>query len=202
MPGPAITEKNICMKFFLPGFGLWVILQAHIGCAPGIKVSTDYDRAADFSLYKTFTIADFGKNDEVSELNAVRITNAIRDNMQKKGFKETNTDADLLVNAVTMLKLKMTVTANSNFYGYGGVYRPYTYYGAGVGMANTTYTANEYTDGSLMIDIVNNKEKKLLWQGIGNAEIDKSSINNPERFINDAVTKIMAGFPPGGKKKR
>jgi hypothetical protein len=189
------------MKFFLPGFGLWVMLQAHIGCAPGIKVSTDYDRAADFSLYKTYTIADFSKNDEVSELNAVRIKNAIRDNMQQKGFIETSVDADLLVNAVTMKKLKMTVTANSNFYGYGGVYRPYSYYGAGVGMANTTYNTNEFIDGSLMIDIVNNKEKKLLWQGIGNAEIDKAP-NNPERFIIDAVTKIMTGFPPRSKKKK
>ena len=189
------------MKRFLLRLGLWVMLQAHIGCAPGIKVSTDYDRAADFSLYRTFTITDISKNGEVSELNAKRITNAIRDNLQKKGFKETDSvAADLLINAVTMTKLKMTVTANSNFYGYGGMYRPYTYYGAGVGMANTTYTTNEYVDGSLMIDVVNNKEKKLLWQGIGNAEIDKT-IDNPDRFINDAVTKVMAGFPPKNKKK-
>jgi hypothetical protein len=189
------------MKSIITGLGLWVILHAHIGCAPGIKVSTDYDRAADFSMYKTFTITDISKNGEVSELNAARITNAIRDNLQKKGFKEDSAGADLLINAVTMTKLKMEVTANSNFYGYGGVYRPYTYYGAGVGMANTTYTTNEYVDGSLMIDIVNNKEKKLLWQGVGNAEIDKS-INNPDRFISDAVTKIMAGFPPKSKKKQ
>lgn len=191
------------MKRFQTGFGLWVFLQWFLGCAPGIKVSTDYDRAADFSLYKTFTITDISKNGEVSELNATRITNAIRDNLQKKGFKETDdsTNADLLINAVTMTKLKLSVTANSNFYGYGGVYRPYTYYGAGVGMANTTYNVNEYVDGSLMIDIVNNKEKKLLWQGIGNAEIDKS-ISNPDQFIRDAVTKIMAGFPPKSKKKK
>jgi hypothetical protein len=198
---PVITSKIIYMKLFITGFGLWVFLQGFLGCAPGIKVSMDYDRAADFSLYKTFTIADISKNGEVSELNAVRITNAIRKNMQKKGFKEDSINADLLVNAMTMLKLKMTVTANSNFYGYGGVYRPYTYYGAGVGMANTTYTANEYVDGSLMIDIVNNKEKKLLWQGVGNAEIDKS-IANPDGFITDAVTKVMASFPPGSKKKK
>jgi len=189
--------KIFFMQSFLPVIRLGVFLFFVYGCGPVVKVTADYDQAADFSLYKTFTIADISKNGETSELNAPRIANAIREHMYKKGFTEGDKDADLLINAVAVKKLRMSVTANT--YGYGGYYRPYGYWGAGMSSSSTTFNTNQYVDGSLIIDIVNNKEQKLLWQGIGNAEIDKAP-NNAEAFIQDAVKKIMASFPPKAKK--
>lgn len=174
---------------------LWFLLQAMNGCAPSIKVSSDYDRAADFSSYKTYSIIDIVAKKEVNQLNGPRIMNAIRDNMQKKGYIEKDTtEADLLVNAMTIMKEKRAVTANSNYYGYGGYYRPYGAWGGG----SVTFDTHEYVDGSLIIDVVNNKTQKLLWQGVGNAEIDQMP-KNPDQFISHAVTKIMNGFPPKGK---
>ena len=182
------------MKSILCSAGLALLLQ---GCAPSLKVTADYDRTANFSAYKTFTIADIGSKHAVSELNVKRVINAIRDNMTKKGFTEVSEGADMLVNATSIMNKKQTITANTNSYGYGGYYRPYGYWGAGIGASSSTTTFNsyDYVDGSLIIDVVNNKEQKLLWQGIGNAEIDKAP-KDPDKFISDAVTKIMAGFPP------
>jgi hypothetical protein len=171
--------------------GLWFLLQAINGCAPSVKVSVDYDRAADFSPYKTYTLVDVAAKGEVSELNATRVMNAIRENMKTKGYAEVPADADLLVNAVTVSKTKQQVTANSDYYGYGGIYRPYGYWGGG----SVTFSTYNYVDGSLIIDIVNNKSQKLLWQGIGNAEIDNKP-NNPDEFIQHAVKKILKDFPP------
>jgi len=185
------------MKKVHSGIGIGLLLLAMFGCAPGVKVSADYDRAADFSAYKTYSLTDITAKGEVSELNGARIMKAIRENMQKKGFTETDADADLLVNAVTVLKNKQSVTATTDYYGYGGYYRPYGYWGSG---GTTTFNVYNYIDGSLIIDIVNNKAQKLLWQGIGNAEIDKMP-NNPDKFINNAVTKILDGFPPKAAKK-
>jgi hypothetical protein len=185
------------MKLILSGIILLTLVATTPGCAPTVKVTSDFDRAADFSQFKTFRLSD-NKNGNMTELNATRVFNAIRDNLEKKGFTEGGEDADLLVNAVSIMQSKISVTANS--YSYGGVYRPYGYWGVGAGSSTTTFDTHTYVDGSLIIDIVNRKEKKLLWQGIGNAEIDKT-IENPDRFIRDAVTDIMHGFPPGGKKK-
>jgi hypothetical protein len=171
------------------------------GCSPTVKVTTDYDHSASFGEYKTFAVYDLkAQQGQVNQLNADRVTNAIRAEMIAKGFTES-ANPDLKVNAVSILKNKTSVSANTDFYGYGGMYRPYGYWGGGamMGGANTTFNTYDYVDGSLIIDIVSAKTQKLLWQGIGNAEID-SKPDNPQEFINAAVKKILAGFPPGAVK--
>src|SRR4051812_29868304 len=159
------------MKLYLPCISLLAILQLS-SCAPALKVTSDYDHAADFSRYSTFAIYDISSKNAVSELNVARVIKALRENMTGKGYVEVTENADLVVNATSILKKKQTVTASTDYYGYGGYYRPYGYWGAGGTGSNTTFNTYDYVDGSLIIDVVNNREKKLLWQGIGNAEID------------------------------
>ena len=171
-------------------------------CAPTVKVTTDYDHSANFSEYKTFAVYDLkAQQGQVNQLNVDRVAKAIRSEMLAKGFTESS-NPDLKVNAVSILKNKTQVTADTNFYGYGGMYRPYGYWGGGamMGGGSTTFNTYDYVDGSLVIDIVSAKTDKLVWQGIGNAEIDTRP-DNPEQFINDAIKKILAGFPPGAVKK-
>ncbi|MCC9072279.1 DUF4136 domain-containing protein [Flavobacterium sp. F-65] len=174
-----------------------MILGLIYSCSPSVKVTTDYDRSVNFSQYKTFAVYDLkAQEGQVSQLNAERVTNAIRIEMINKGFTESTNDPDLKVNAVTILKDKKQVTANSDFYGYGGMYRPYGYWGGGMITGRTTYNTYDYVDGSLIIDIVSTKTQKLIWQGIGNTELDKRP-DNPDEFISSSVKKILAGFPPG-----
>ena len=193
-----ITSKNlraVSMMVFLLGF--------IYSCSPTVNVTTDYDHAATFSQFKTFAVYDLkAQQGQVNQLNIDRVTNAIRAEMLAKGFTESTTNPDLKVNAVSILKNKQSVTADSNFYGYGGMYRPYGYWGGGamMGGATTTFNTYDYVDGSLIIDIVSTKTQKLLWQGIGNAQID-NKLDNPEEFIANAIKKILAGFPPGAEKK-
>lgn len=171
-------------------------------CSPTVKVTTDYDHSANFTEYKTFAVYDLkAQQGQVNQLNVDRVAKAIRNEMLAKGFTESS-NPDLKVNAVSILKNKTSVTANTDFYGYGGMYRPYGYWGGGamMGGANTTFNSYDYVDGSLVIDIVSNKTQKLLWQGIGNAEID-SKPDNPEEFINSSIKKILTDFPPGTVKK-
>ncbi len=179
-----------------------LVLGLFYSCSPTVKVTTDYDHAANFSEYKTFAVYDLkAQQGQVNQLNVDRVAKAIRNEMLAKGFTESS-NPDLKVNAVSILKNKTSVSANTDFYGYGGMYRPYGYWGGGamMGGANTTFNTYDYVDGSLVIDIVSTKTDKLVWQGIGNAEID-SRPDNPEQFINDAIKKILAGFPPGAVKK-
>ncbi|CAI2766144.1 DUF4136 domain-containing protein [Flavobacterium collinsii] len=180
-----------------------LLLGLIYSCSPTVKVTTDYDPSTNFNEYKTFTVYDLkAQEGQVSQLNVDRVTKAIRSEMTSKGFTETTTNPDLKVNAVSILKTKTSVSANTDFYGYGGMYRPYRYWGGGpiMGGANTTVNTYDYVDGSLIIDIVSTKTQKLVWQGIGNAQID-SKPNNPEEFISSSIKKIMAGFPPGLTKK-
>jgi Domain of unknown function (DUF4136) len=177
--------KNIATKFLLLALAATMI----VSCGPTVKVNTDYDRSANFSAYKTFSVYHLTTTLNVNELNAERIWNSIRKEMIKKGYTENDRNPDLLINAFSVLKDKKYVSAN-NSYGYGGAYRPYGYWAAG----NTTFQAYDYKDGSLMIDIVDAKKDRLVWQGTGNTEITKQP-KNPDEAIGSAVTKIMNGFP-------
>lgn len=180
-----------------------LLLVLFYSCSPTVKVTTDYDHAANFSEFKTFAVYDLkAQEGQVSQLNVDRVTRAIRAEMIAKGFSETASNPDLKVNAVSILKNKQFVTADSNFYGYGGMYRPYGYWGGGMmgGGATTTFNTYDYVDGSLVIDIVSTKTQKLVWQGIGNSQID-STPHNPEEFITNSIKKILTGFPPDLAKK-
>lgn len=180
----------------------FLFLGLIFSCSPTVKVTTDYDHSTNFGEYKTFAVYDLkAQQGQVNQLNVDRVTKAIRNEMLAKGFTESD-NPDLKVNAVSILKNKTSVSANTDFYGYGGMYRPYGYWGGGamMGGANTTFNSYDYVDGSLVIDIVSTKTQKLVWQGIGNAEID-SKPDNPEEFINSSIKKILAGFPPGAEKK-
>jgi hypothetical protein len=186
--------KKVMMK------GLLLALPAVLmmSCKPTMSVSTDYDRSANFSTYKSFSLYYLVTNKNVNQLNEQRIWNAIREEMKRKGYSENDRNPDLLVNAVSVVKNKQYLSVTSNSYGYGGVYRPYGYWGAGAGRSFGTGTVQEvnYKDGSLMIDVLDARTKKLIWEGTVSAEINKQP-KNPEEAVQKAVSKVMSGFPAG-----
>jgi len=166
-----------------------------VSCS-SVTVTTDYDRSADFSKYKTFAFFELAdKSGSISDLNKNRIINSVKAEMSKKGFVEKGTNPDLLINLTTFIENKQSISSNT--YGYGGYYRPYGWGGGYVG--TTTYDVYNYKDGSLIIDIIDAAKNQLVWQGTGNKEIDTPS-DDPDKTIAEAVAKIMAGFPPVAKK--
>lgn len=188
---------------------LLVVGMVAIGCGSSLKVSTDYDKTIDFKKYKTYSVYDLKQTGSVNPANADRIVNAIKKQMKEKGFVEDTQNPDLHINAVSILTSKEAVAmdaAPTNYYGYGGVYRPYGYYGVGYGYGyvenpDTRENEYDYKQGTLMIDIVDTKTQKMVWQGVGNSEIDTKPVNADE-IINYAVGAIMVSFPPEPNKNR
>jgi len=163
-------------------------------CGPQLTVTNDYDHTANFSRFHTFKIVQLEQQYQaLSQFNQTRVINAVNAQMLAKGFTQSE-NPDMLVNITSIMKNKQEIVANS--YGYGGGYRPYAW---GGGNMSTTVNVQNYTAGSLIIEVANASTKKLLWEGIGNQDIEAPS-NNPEQAINSAVVKIMASFPPGTTK--
>ena len=179
-----------------------------IGCGSSIKVSSDYDKTIDFKRYKTFSIYDLKQTGSVNPANADKIVNALKKQMKEKGFVEDTQNPDLQINAVSILTSKEAVAMDApptNYYGYGGAYRPYGYYGVGYGYGyaenpDTREKEYDFKQGTLMIDIIDTKTQKMVWQGVGNSEIDTKPVNADE-IINYAVGAIMVSFPPQPNKK-
>lgn len=170
-----------------------------LACSSPIKVITDYDSKADFSRFQSFSFYQLtDKGPGLSELNQQRIINAIRDELITKGLKEDMDDPDLLVNATAIVTEEKQVTS-TNYYNYGGYYRPYRWGPTYVG-GSTVYSVTELREGSLVIDIIDASTKHLIWQGTGNKEID-TGLKKPETEVPAAVAKILADFPPQPKQK-
>jgi hypothetical protein len=160
-------------------------------CGPTLTVTYDYDHTADFSKYKTFKIVKLEQQYQaLSQLNQNRIINAVNAQLIAKGFTPSD-NPDLLVNITSILKNQKQIVANS--YGYGGGYRPYAW---GGGNMSTTVNVQNYIEGSLIVEIAQAASNKLLWEGIGNQDIDSPS-SDPDKTVPAIVAKIMASFPPG-----
>lgn len=179
-------------KVMIKGLLLASIVVSVVSCKPTLNVTSDYDRSATFSSYKTFSLYYLFTNRNVTQLNEERIWNSIREEMLKKGYREDNNNPDVFVNAVSVVNNKKYLSATSGGNGYGAVYRPYGGFASGSG----TIQPVNYKEGSLMIDVIDRKTYKLVWEGSGSAEFEKQP-KDPEKVIKNAVNKILASFPNG-----
>jgi len=163
-----------------------------IGCST-LDVSVDYDESFDFKSAKTFAIV---KNNEMPEdtLTNDRIIDAIKNDLELKNYNQVAVEkADLIVVFYLKIKDKSQVsTSYSGGLGYRGYGRGYGY---GGGMMASTHTY-EYEEGTLVIDALNPKTKKIVWRAIGVKELN--NLETPKErteAVNKAVKKIMEKFP-------
>ena len=174
--------KNIYLSILL--------LLIITGCS-SISVTSDYDISADFSSFKTFYIySDVlkGSTLETFPLVKKRVLDAIQNEMLKKGFtQEDSSKAGMMIFAQATTAEKMNVSSYGYGYGYG--WGPYPY--------GRNIDVSYYTQGSLIIDFVDNKKDELIWRGIGTAVVqDRGTPEEREQFINEAVAKILDQYPP------
>ena len=52
----------------------------------------------------------------------------------------------------------------------------------------------QYTEGSLLIDFVDNRTHKIIFRGLGQAAVSSSADGNAAA-IQEAVNKIVAAYP-------
>lgn len=155
-----------------------------------VRVVSDYDQEADFNSYKTFAFYKTGIDQvEVSDLDKKRILRSIEKEMLAKGFVKSD-KPDLLVNIMTKANKRVNVNNNA-YFGYGWGWRPW-YWGGGP-MMNTVTTR---TEGVLYIDLIDTKQKELVWQGKGTGTLLRSDMNKKQERIQEFVAEIMKEYPP------
>ena len=156
-------------------------------CSP-FQVKSDYAATADFNSYKTYKlrIDDLKLND----IDKDRVLNELSKQLQSKGLS-VGDNPDLIVNVKANHKKVTDVQSGVNGgFGWGGPF------GWGIGM-NRTWT-NNYNEGALIVDLVDAKSQKLIWQGIGSG-ISVDSPKSKQKQIPEIITEIMANYPPQKK---
>lgn len=186
--------KNILSIFMLVLF---------LSSCSSLKVYTDSDKTVDFNQFTSFSLYpwDYKHGYQLNDYDKGTILNAIKTEMTEKGYEFEKEGGDLVISIFLTLDDKTSYTAYTDHYGgwagYGGGwgYSGFGYgYGYGPGFSTTTVTENNYQEGTLIIDIFNAADKKLIWQGIGSKEV-QTDLDKRDQQLPKNVGKILASFP-------
>ena len=177
----------------LSRFGLVLLLALTSACA-SVQVHVDYDPSADFGKLRTFTwfprtrepTGDFRVD---SPLLDSRIRNAIEHELVARGFeKVVDRDPDFFVSYHFSIEDRLDVrTVNRTYVDRWGYV---------VSIPETR--VNQYQQGTLMIDVADAREKRLVWRGVGTGRLRSSpKPQETTQRVNEAVAEILNRFPPG-----
>jgi hypothetical protein len=163
-----------------------------ISSALAQKVNVDWDKATNFSSFRTYTWVN--GTPALNPLMGDRIVQEIDAQLAAKGLQkvEASANPDLVVayHAGRNTETQMN-TIDTGYYGPGWRYG----YG---GMGSSTTYVNTIQVGQLIVDIGDVKNKKYIWRGMASATIpDKPE--KGEKTITKAVTKMFQKFPPPAK---
>ena len=158
------------------------------------KTSYDFDKAIDFTTFKTYGLKDGTKVGD--KLIDDRIVAAIESELAAKGFTKSETPDVFVVYHLAFDSQKDISTYSS---GYAGGYGPYGY-GWGGGMGTTSTQVRNILIGTLVIDIADAKAKQIAWRGMATKELDpQAKPEKRDKNISNAVKKVFKNYPPKQK---
>jgi len=171
------------MRIFL----LSLVLILLYSCNPW-KYIAEYDHNIDFKNYKTFGLLNWDPHNDklISPQNKEYILMSIKNELEARGYVYQKKDADLQVSVFAIVQEKTNYAAYSDHY---AAYSGYGYVGVGVGtgsggtgvgvvgsalgpMYPYTVYSNDYDVGTLVIDLLDDSKKKIVWQGVASGRLD------------------------------
>lgn len=180
-----------------PVIMLFAITVSMLVACSSYDVVSDYDSAAPFASFKTYRWAIDPANAQgnlllQNQLLGKRVKSAVDEELKAKGLTlVTSGDADVFVASHLTTKDKLNVTD----WGYGYGAGPYRY---GYGYGGSSVSVTQYTEGTLVVDMVNGKNKELVWRGIASGAM-ASQLPPPEEIdarIKEIIGAILAEYPP------
>lgn len=187
------------MKYFLICFSISVALTSNAQ-----KITTDYDKTVDFSNYKTFKFLGWQKDSDkiLNDIDKERMRKAFKNECDARELTLSESDADMAVSLFLVVQQKTSTTAYSDYYGLGGGYGRYSRagWGWGGGYSTTTYTQDDYLQGTLVMDVFDEATGKLIWQGVATGTVTENP-QKREKTIPKGIKKLMKKFPIEPVKK-
>ena len=168
------------------------------GCATtsGPKTRIDYDKAADFGVYRTYGFPKETGTDRggYSTLVTSYLKSSVSTAMEARGYKYSEERPDLLVNFFTNTRERTETRPQA------GASLGYGYYGYRYGLYNAWPLYDDdrtvtYKVGTLNIDIVDAEKKQLVWEGVAEGRVNDETMENPKVTINAVVTELMRQYP-------
>lgn len=163
-----------------------------LAACSNVSVTTDFDHSASFAQYRTYTLVVPSQKMPLSPSSEAALRESLRQNLAARNITEVTQNADLHVVQHLSTKEKLSVNETTDW-GYGGVPYRYGRYGLWSTAPHTYTNVYQYTEGTLILDFVDTKTKKMVFRGIGTGTISDPE-TNAER-IREAVEKMVKEFP-------
>jgi hypothetical protein len=181
-----MTRRSRLLSLFLG-------LTLAAGCS-GLRVNTDFDPSFPFAQLGRYAwLPDPPDHSSHPQLHNSLIDGRVRGSVDRqlaeRGFKQVSAEeADFLVNYYLGLETRFDTQTVSSGVGYGrrGWY----------GGAHTETRVTQFEEGSLLLDFLD-PDRNLIWRGSARARVrEKSSPQQREQRIDEAVQAILERFPP------
>jgi len=152
-----------------------------------MTVTADHDLQVDFGSSTSFAVFERPDKDrrgpQMSELVDRRIVSSIEADLARKGLTSTTPrDADFLVTFFAGVRERVTVNGGG-WYSCCG-----PFWGGGVTWVNS------YPEGTLVIDVIDRRNRALVWRGVGHGAFAK--INPSAENVQKKVSRVLETFPP------
>jgi hypothetical protein len=151
------------------------------------SVTYDFDRAANFSRFRTYA---WTRGTEITdELNHARVVRSIESQLLAKGLTrvEASANPDVLVAYHASFDRNLQINGYSS--GWGG-----PRFG---GLRSGTATTQEVLTGTLVVDVLDASTRRIVWRGLASADIDvDAKPEKRDKNINKAAQKLFKNYPP------
>jgi len=199
-------------RFFRPLLATVVVLTLSACASSSIQSTVDVADQADFSNFQTYAwITDkslIARSDATSELgyplNEQRTRAAVERELARKGYRKVSgTEADFVVSFTVGSRDRVQVQQYYNNYGYSyhGYHHGFTRYGyagygyPGYGHFGSTASVQTFTEGSLVVDIFDNRSKEAIWHGSASKRLSRKDKDNATQLIDQAIASLFIEFP-------
>lgn len=186
---------------------LFFLTLSLAGCAT-ITVTTDYALEQNFSGYRSYAWHPDGI-EKTPSLDAMggdifdtRIRRIIEQTLADKGMVKSDRP-DFYVNYSVVTEDRVSINSYNSYGGYGPGwgyygYHPYGAWGAGSSHTSVSY----YTQGMIIVDLVDAQSNKLVWRSTADSRLDqKSGPEKKEQDLSKSLAKMFANFPPSPPAK-
>lgn len=161
-----------------------------------MTVDTEHEPGTDFAALKTYAWIPRPPRDTIASrfdeaFVEKRVRAAVDAGLAAKGYRQTGAGADFLLAYHAALATRMSSRTIHERYGYSGGW------GAGAGSMQPQAQLYEYDEGSLLLDVVEGRTRRLLWRGSVRTKVDsRASRERNAARIDEAVRLLLARFPP------
>jgi hypothetical protein len=165
-----------------------ILLGTCLGCASEIIVHSDSDKDILGWPYTTYNWLNDkeieSRNNPLyyNELTDKRIKTATADEFKKKGYTLNSNSPDILVHYHIVTQQRSKVLTEPMGYHYG----PY--------WLRSRVDVIEYDEGTIILDLMDSKNKNLIWRGWAISVLAEKDIV-PKEMVDKSIKKIFSQLP-------